>query len=42
MILSQNIPVMPLGQSANMAHVVAFFKSFQDIVTLKLPFGANK
>jgi hypothetical protein len=30
-----------MGQSANMAHFVAFFISFQNIVTLKLPFGAT-
>jgi hypothetical protein len=31
-----------MGQSTNISHVVAFFISFQDIVTLKLPFGANR
>jgi hypothetical protein len=31
-----------MGQSANMTHFVAFFISFQNIVTLKLPFGANR
>jgi hypothetical protein len=32
----------PMGQSANMAHFVAFFICFQNIVTLKLLFGANR
>jgi hypothetical protein len=31
-----------MGQSSNMAHFVAFYVSFQNIVTLKLPFGANR
>jgi hypothetical protein len=31
-----------MGQTANIAHFVAFFISFQNIVTLKLPVGANK
>jgi hypothetical protein len=31
-----------MGQSANIAHFVAFFISFQNIVTLKLHFGANR
>jgi hypothetical protein len=30
-----------MGQNANMAHVVAFFISFQNNVTVKLPFWAN-
>jgi hypothetical protein len=42
MILPQNISVMPMGQSANMAHFVAFSICFQNIVTLKLLFGANR
>jgi hypothetical protein len=31
-----------MDQSANMAHFVAFFISFQNIVTFNLPFGANR
>jgi hypothetical protein len=42
MILLQNISIMPIGQSANMSHFVAFFINFQNIITLKLPFGANR
>jgi hypothetical protein len=31
-----------MGQSADIAHFVAFFISFQNIVTLKLPFGGKQ
>jgi hypothetical protein len=31
-----------MGQSANMSHVVAFFISSQNILTLKLPYRANR
>jgi hypothetical protein len=31
-----------MGQSANMAHFVVFFIRFQNIVTMKLPFEANR
>jgi hypothetical protein len=40
--LPQNISINPMGQSANIPHFVAFFISIQNIVTLKLPFGANR
>ena len=35
-------PSRPMGQSANMARFEAFFISFQNILTLKLSFGANR
>jgi hypothetical protein len=41
MILPQNSSLTPIGQSANIAYFAVFVISFQNIVTMKLPFGAN-